>query len=104
VILLAMDLTTFKKTLHGEKPSAQWSILLQALWYDGKGDWHRAHDIADGHPAEGAKWVHAYLHRKDGDEWNAQYWYRQAGRTFPINSLEEEWEELVKWFLEKEDV
>lgn len=73
--------------------------LLQALWHDKKGDWNKSHEIAqDIHTSDGS-WVHAYLHRKEGDIGNADYWYRQAGKMRPLVSLEEEWESIVKAFL-----
>ena len=70
--------------------------LLEALWWDARGDWDRAHAVAQGiETAEGA-WVHAYLHRKEGDLSNADYWYRRAGRTRPQGTLDAEWESLVR--------
>lgn len=70
--------------------------LLEALWWDARGDWERAHRVAQGiETAEGA-WVHAYLHRKEGDLSNADYWYRRAGRTRPQGTLDAEWESLVR--------
>lgn len=72
---------------------------LIALWYDGKGDWKLAHDQVDHLTSKSASRIHAYLHRKEGDSWNADYWYRKAGEKRPETSLEEEWEELVELFL-----
>lgn len=73
--------------------------LLTALWHDAQGDWEAAHNIAqDIHTHDGA-WIHAYLHRKEGDVFNAGYWYRQAGKPVFTGSLEAEWEELVRAFL-----
>ncbi|MEM6321276.1 MAG: hypothetical protein AAF960_26700 [Bacteroidota bacterium] len=95
-----MDIIHFKQTMHEEVPPPDWNNNLKALWYDGKGNWDKAHDLADGSPLEGANWIHAYLHRKEGDEWNANYWYRRAGRRMPNYSLEEEWENLVAHFLD----
>ncbi|MBK7871761.1 MAG: hypothetical protein IPJ74_14320 [Saprospiraceae bacterium] len=73
--------------------------LLQALWQDAQGNWHKAHEIAQDIETPDGAWVHAYLHRKEGDLWNADYWYRRAGRTRPDMTLEEEWEEIVKGLL-----
>ena len=68
---------------------------LLALWWDGHGDWERAHEVAqDVAEADGA-WVHAYLHRKEGDAGNAAYWYRQAGRRVGSGDLRAEWEAMV---------
>jgi hypothetical protein len=69
--------------------------VLLALWWDAKGDWERAHEIAqDVEGADGA-WVHAYLHRKEGDLGNAAYWYRRAGRAAGGGDLRVEWEGIV---------
>ena len=75
---------------------------LQALWYDATGDWHRAHEIVQQrHDRSGAR-IHAYLHRKEGDDWNSRYWHRQAGSQYPDHmSLDEEWEFLVRQLVEK---
>ena len=72
---------------------------LTALWYDGKGDWNKAHDVAQEiHTAEGS-WIHAYLHRKEGDAGNASYWYHRASQPVCKASLAEEWENIVKALL-----
>ena len=73
------------------------SPALQALWHDGHGDWKSAHEAAqaDENDPESA-WVHAYLHRKEGDAVNARYWYRRAGKPVVSGSLAEEWEQLVQ--------
>ena len=73
--------------------------LLQALWHDAHGRWDAAHTIAqDIHTADAAR-VHAYLHREEGDDWNAGYWYRQAGQPRFTGSLEDEWTALATAFL-----
>lgn len=75
------------------------SPALQALWYVHQGDWDRAHDITQpGGPA--LDWVHAHLHRVEGDLANAAYWYRRAGKPVALIPLDEEWAELVQVFLE----
>jgi len=71
------------------------SPYLTALWHEKRGDWNRAHEIVQEIDDRSAAWVHAYLHRKEGDQGNAAHWYRQAGRPFPSISLDEEWEEIV---------
>ena len=68
---------------------------LQALWYDAQGDWHRAHELAQNAGSSEGDWVHAYLHRKEGDEGNARYWYNQAGRVKSSATLQEEWVEIA---------
>jgi hypothetical protein len=85
----------FKSSLSSSQPSQGVSILLQALWHDAKGDWQAAHDLVDGLEESKAYWVHAYLHRKEGDASNANYWYRRAGKKMPEYSLQKEWEEIV---------
>jgi hypothetical protein len=72
---------------------------LRALWYDGRGDWGTAHRIAQDDDSRNAAWVHAYLHRKEGDISNARYWYARAGRTAHPGTLEEEWQEIVRTLL-----
>lgn len=91
----------FVKSMEATSPPAGISPLLKALWQDGKGDWDGAHVIAQDINGMEGSWVHAYLHRKEGDLWNAGYWYREAHREMPELTLEEEWEMLVKHFLEK---
>jgi hypothetical protein len=79
-------------------PPAGVSLLVQALWHDARGDWERAHTCAqDVHDRDGS-WVHAYLHRKEGDLGNAGYWYSRAGRKMPAPnvSLDTEWAEIAR--------
>jgi hypothetical protein len=92
-------LTEFKESLNLEQPISGTSIQLKSLWYDGKGDWHKAHAEVDQLTDQQSSWVHAYLHRKEGDTWNADYWYSKARKTRPNVSLEKEWEQLVMAFL-----
>jgi len=73
---------------------------LSALWYDARGDWDRAHAIVQSLGSRRAARIHAYLHRKEGDDWNSRYWHRHAGTEFPAGtSLAEEWEQLVRALL-----
>lgn len=74
------------------------NAILLALWYDAKGDWHKAHAQVDQLNGKDAARIHAYLHRKEGDQWNADYWYGRAGVTRPDLTLEEEWEHLLEQF------
>lgn len=95
-----MDFNTFQTSLQSATTPSFSNPLLLALWHEGRGDWGASHNIAqDVHSKEGS-WVHAYLHRKEGDIWNADYWYNRAGRKRPPYSLEQEWREMVEWFLE----
>ena len=83
------------------KPPETLPVHLQALWWAKKGDWHRAHDLAQDAGSQPGDWVHAYLHRIEGDLGNAAYWYRRARKPVKAReSLEEEWVELVVSFLD----
>jgi len=84
--------------LKRDIPNVSASNELTALWYDAKGDWKLAHDQVDHLTSKSASRIHAYLHRKEGDSWNADYWYRKAGEKYPEISLDEEWEFLFKRF------
>lgn len=72
---------------------------LIALWYDGNGNWKLAHDQVDDLTSKSASRVHAYLHRKEGDIWNADYWYSKAGEKRPEITLDEEWGLLFDRFI-----
>ena len=71
------------------------SGALLALWWDARGDWEKAHELAQDVAGRDGAWVHAYLHRKEGDLGNAGYWYRQAGRAVAAGDLQVEWEGIV---------
>lgn len=73
--------------------------LLHALWHDARGDWERAHSITQEIDSPDASWLHAYLHRKEGADWNAAYWYRKANRTAFTGSLHAEWTALATHLL-----
>ncbi|MFM8914639.1 MAG: hypothetical protein ACKOE6_17225 [Flammeovirgaceae bacterium] len=90
-----MTVEEFKATLGRSQPPDGISPLLLALWLDAKGDWQASHAIVQDMEAKDAAWVHAYLHRKEGDEFNAGYWYNRAGRVFSTASFEEEWLKIV---------
>ncbi len=92
-------LAEFKASLNLEQPISGLSVQLKSLWYDGKGDWHKAHAQVDQLADQQSAWVHAYLHRKEGDIWNADYWYSKAKHKRPDVSLDDEWEQLVVAFL-----
>ena len=85
----------FRAALADAKPPSQLPETLVSLWWDYKGDWDQAHFIAQNIPTVQGSAVHAYLHRKEGVIWNADYWYGRAGRVRPDISLEAEWEQLV---------
>lgn len=75
---------------------------LQALWWDAKGDWDQAHEVCQSAGSKEGDWVHAYLHRKEGDLSNAAYWYNRASKPVFEGSLHEEWTALVQTFLNSE--
>ena len=89
-----MTVEQFKSSLQSTMPPGL-SVYLESLWYDGKGDWERSHTIIQDVEDKNAAWIHAYLHRKEGDIWNADYWYNKAGKKRPTVSLQEEWENIV---------
>jgi hypothetical protein len=89
------SLSEFKKSLSLAYPPDDLSIYLKALWYDAKGNWQLAHEQVDNLDDLIACWVHAYLHRKEGDLSNADYWYRKAHKTRSRASLDQEWTEII---------
>ena len=96
-----MTLNEFTSSLTQPEPPAGLSKLLQAMWYDGKNDWDAAHNIAQDISSSEGSWIHAYLHRREGDEGNAAYWYRRAGKPIPHSSLQDEWRNIVASLLEQ---
>lgn len=91
-----MTFKVFKESLLNNSVPAGISDYLRSLWYDAKGDWNKAHQIIQDVEDKTAAWIHAYLHRKEGDITNADYWYSRAGRKRTAISLEQEWELIVK--------
>jgi hypothetical protein len=96
-----MTVDQFKASLKQPAPPANAGPFLESLWYDAKGDWDRAHNIAQEIHNDDGSWIHAYLHRKEGDVGNAAYWYHMADKPVATDSLEQEWERLVRAFLQK---
>lgn len=90
-----MDLQTFKASLDTDAPPTDISNALQALWYDAKSDWDKAHELAQQEPDPIGAWVHAYLHRVEGDESNAGYWYNRAQKPHSKAALPEEWDQIA---------
>jgi hypothetical protein len=95
-----MNYETLRTSLAAEAPPSGLDIPLQALWYAAKGNWDTAHELAQSQDNREAAWVHAYLHRLEGDLSNAAYWYRLAGRPVANEPLQAEWESVVKALLE----
>lgn len=98
-----MKYESFLESLEYNQPGASHSPVIQALWHDKKGNWESAHTLVQDLEGPNPALVHAYLHRKEGDDWNARYWYKRAGRKPEKCSTEQEWESLVKEFLEEEE-
>jgi hypothetical protein len=96
-----MDLNEFKDSLAGETLPAGVSPKLQAMWHEAKGDWEAAHHLVQNQNDRDGAWVHAYLHRKEGDNANAGYWYSRAGRPASQQTLEQEWAEIVEELLKR---
>ena len=94
-----MTFEDFQALLKNDMPPPGLNPLLLALWYDGKGEWESSHNIASEIHNDKGSLLHAYLHRREGDIWNADYWCRQAGTKRREITLEEEWESLVRKFL-----
>jgi hypothetical protein len=90
-----MDTAAFRRSLQAAQPPSPLSLPLQALWWDAKGDWDRAHQCAQADNGPHGAAVHAYLHRKEPDPANARYWYNRAGRPHVSGSLEQEWDALA---------
>ena len=90
-----MNFEQFNNSLNQNNPPENSSDYLKALWYDAKYNWQKAHELIQDIEDKSAAWIHAYLHRKEGDIWNADYWYNRAGKKRPSVSLQEEWKDLV---------
>jgi len=99
-VFLLMTFEQFKQSLFQSSPPSAISEHLKALWYDARGDWEKSHNIIQDIGDANAARIHAYLHRKEGDIGNADYWYNRAGKKRPAVTLEEEWEiitmEIIK--------
>ena len=94
-----MDVTSFRASLSADLPLADLSPPLVALWWVAKGEWDKAHTVAQGQEDQPSAWVHAYLHRVEGDQSNAGYWYRRAGRPATAEPLESEWAKIAEALL-----
>ena len=94
-----MNFKEFRESLGCEGPPKGLSVALAGLWWDAKGDWTKAHESAQQDEGPSGAWVHAYLHRKEGDASNAAYWYQRAGKSLATKSLEDEWHEIARSLL-----
>lgn len=86
-------------SISAKEPPSDFKETVKSLWWDAKGNWNRAHAIAQSIATRQGSAIHAYLHRKEGVLWNADYWYRKAGRPRPDISLEAEWRQLTEEML-----
>ena len=96
-----MTRSEFEASLTASAPPDEAPLPLAALWWISNNNWQRAHDLIDQAPGSDCAWVHAHLHRIEGDEFNANYWYNRAGRDKPDYGLGKEREVLLKAFLEE---
>jgi hypothetical protein len=97
---VVVKMADFKASLSRAAPAPGLAAPLAALWWAAKGNWDAAHKIAQDQDTAASAWVHAYLHRVEGDLGNAGYWYRQAGQPVAAGSLESEWERITSALLE----
>jgi hypothetical protein len=97
-----MTLAEFKHSQSKPRPSAGLSVALSALWWAGKNDWDKAHKIVMDEGGKDCAWVHAYLHRVEGDAENALYWYRQAGKPAASGALASEYVTIAQMLLSAE--
>ena len=96
----AMTFAEFNASLEVSRAPRGVAHALTALWHDRRGDWEKAHHVAQDIDDSSGAWVHAYLHRREGDPENAAYWYRRAGQPVASGSLDAEWEQIVRALLE----
>jgi hypothetical protein len=96
-----VDKSEFVASTRAQAPPAGLSAPLVALWWLRKGDWTRAHEVVQPFETGDGAWVHAHLHRVEGDANNAAYWYRQAGRPTCASALPSEWDEIAGVLLER---
>jgi hypothetical protein len=96
---VVVKVADFNASLSGASPASQFDAPLAALWWAAKGDWDQAHKIVQDEETSGAAWVHAYLHRVEGDLSNAAYWYRTAKKPQASGSLEAEWKSIASALL-----
>ena len=94
-----MTLEEFRESLTATEPPTGLTPALAGLWWDAKGDWTRAHESAQQDEGAEGSWVHAYLHRKEGDQSNATYWYRRAAKPVSHEPLEAEQDAIVRALL-----
>jgi len=99
-----MNLSAFRDSLKQPNPPTAIAGAVARLWWDARGDWTRAHESAQEDGSSAGAWVHAYLHRKEGDASDAAYWYQRAGKSVARGSFEEEWIQIATALLEGPDL
>jgi hypothetical protein len=97
---VVVKMAEFRASLSGAAPAPGLDAPLAALWWAAKGNWDAAHKLAQDEATADAAWVHAYLHRVEGDLGNAGYWYRRAAKPVATDPLESEWERIASTLLE----
>jgi hypothetical protein len=98
---MGMTAEKMRASLSRDRPPEELAAPMAALWWDAKGDWARAHGLVDELETLEGMAVHAYLHRKEGEAWNADYWYQRAGKRFYREALDEEWAALAEGLTER---
>ncbi len=101
-MLPPMTIDDFRASLAEDAPPRELSLALAGLWWDAKGDWERGHECAQQDEGPEGSWVHAYLHRKEGDVSNAGYWYSRAGRSRSREAIDAEWGEIAAELLSRD--
>lgn len=99
IVGVRLSYDEFRESVSAPHPPAGLTQALAGLWWDAKGDWNRAHESAQTDEGPAGSWVHAYLHRKEGDQSNAAYWYSRAGKPVCRDPLEQEWTAIAKELL-----
>ena len=94
-----MNINEFKESLLRDEPPAGLTAYLRSLWLDANNDWEAAHTVIQDLEDKTAAWIHGYLHRKEGDNGNARYWYTRAGKEMPKLTLDEEWKYITESLL-----
>lgn len=97
--MIPKDFNGFMGTLKRACPDENWPETLRAMWFDARGNWEASHTVAQDIHNDIGSWIHAYLHRKEGDDFNAGYWYGRARKPFPTLTLKEEFEQIVNVIL-----
>jgi hypothetical protein len=97
---MVVSMADFKASLSRTAPAPDLAPPFAALWWAAKGNWDQAHRIVQDESDANSAWVHAYLHRVEGDLGNAGYWYRQAGQPVAKDSLQAEWERITSALIE----